>query len=142
MLPDPLTTSLSRHKGICMQRATEAGIATSRLPINKYVKLADRAVLTVNHVAHIMVEMFNRRDWKEVLDIVLPPRKRADFQKNKHAKMLEGRAKPRIEGMSSPPQEGSCEVGEQVGGRSEKGRDQAEGEDGEGVEGKISNANE
>lgn len=75
-----------RYKGICRQRATEAGIATARLPITKYVKLADRAVLTVNHVVHIMVEMFNRRNWKEVLDIVLPPRKRADFKKAKHAK--------------------------------------------------------
>ena len=32
-----------------------------------------------------MVEMYNRRNWKEVLDIVLPPRKRADFQQKARA---------------------------------------------------------
>ena len=123
-----------------MQRATEAGIATSRLPINKYVKLADRAVLTVNHVAHIMVEMFNRRDWKEVLDIVLPPRKRADFQKIKHEKMLQGREKLRIDGESIPPLGGSLSEQE---GRFEEGREQVEVNNGEGSsEVQISDAEE
>ena len=134
-----------------MKRAEEAGIATARLPITKYVQLDSRAVLTVNHVVQvrgggrrggrrggknegsptlcsyggaiddmvqvgvpererghcshalrkqaplpritpppspspcmqIMVEMFNRHDWQLVLDMVLPPRKRADFKSTK-----------------------------------------------------------
>ena len=140
-----------RYKGLCMKRAEEAGIATARLPITKYVQLDSRAVLTVNHVVQvrgggrrggrrggknegsptlcsyggaiddmvqvgvpererghcshalrkqaplpritpppspspcmqIMVEMFNRHDWQLVLDMVLPPRKRADFKSTK-----------------------------------------------------------
>ncbi|GAX83780.1 hypothetical protein CEUSTIGMA_g11205.t1 [Chlamydomonas eustigma] len=69
----------NRYKGLCQQRAQEAGISTARLPIKKFVELESRAVLTVNHVVQIMVEMFNRQDWKAVLDDVLPPRKRAGY---------------------------------------------------------------
>ena len=36
-----------------MKRAEEAGIATARLPITKYVQLDSRAVLTVNHVVQV-----------------------------------------------------------------------------------------
>ena len=34
-------------------------------------------------IMQIMVEMFNRHDWQLVLDMVLPPRKRADFKSTK-----------------------------------------------------------
>ena len=56
MLPPPPC----RHKGLCLKRATEAGVATARLPIQKYVKLDSRAVLTVNHVVQIMAEYFSK----------------------------------------------------------------------------------
>lgn len=34
----------NKHKGICYQRAQEAGIATARLPIRKHVNLQTSAV--------------------------------------------------------------------------------------------------
>lgn len=74
----------NRHKGLCYERAEEAGIRTARLPIKKYVELADRAVLTINQCVSIMVEMYQQgATWKNVLDKVLPPRKRADFKAEK-----------------------------------------------------------
>ena len=79
----------NRHKGLCFTRAEEAGVRHARLPIKKYVELADRAVLTINQVVQIMVEMYNQKDWKKVLDQVLPPRKRADFQSAKAEKEAE-----------------------------------------------------
>ena len=39
-----------------------------------------------------MVEMYNRHNWKEVLDLVLPPRKRADFQQAARAAAVGKRA--------------------------------------------------
>lgn len=34
----------NRHKGICYQRAQEAGVATARLPITQHMKLHTSAV--------------------------------------------------------------------------------------------------
>ncbi|GFR42376.1 hypothetical protein Agub_g3032, partial [Astrephomene gubernaculifera] len=70
----------NRYKGLCENAAKAAGIATARLPINRHIQLASRAVLTVNHVVQILVEYYNRRDWAAVLDHVLPMRKRAEYQ--------------------------------------------------------------
>ncbi|EFJ52924.1 hypothetical protein VOLCADRAFT_120245, partial [Volvox carteri f. nagariensis] len=54
----------NRYKGLCEEQAQAAGIPTARLPINRYVQLASRAVLTVNHVFQILVEYYARRDWR------------------------------------------------------------------------------
>eukprot|EP00798_Chlamydomonas_sp_ICE-L_P026051 gene26051-11750_t len=66
------------HKGLCLKRADAAGIATARLPIQKYVQLTSRAVLTVNQVVQMMAEYFNKKDWQTVIDLCMPSRKRAD----------------------------------------------------------------
>ena len=46
-----------RYKGLCLQRAQAAGVATARLPIQKHVKLEASAVLTVNHVVQVSVHV-------------------------------------------------------------------------------------
>jgi tRNA (guanine9-N1)-methyltransferase len=80
----------NRHKGLCYERAEAQGIRTARLPIKKYVELADRAVLTINQCVQIMVEMYQEgATWQKVLDKVLPPRKRVDFKAEKAEKEAE-----------------------------------------------------
>lgn len=41
-------------------------MATARLPIKKFIQLDSRAVLTINHVVQIMVEMINRWEGQHV----------------------------------------------------------------------------
>eukprot|EP00201_Polytomella_parva_P008698 CAMPEP_0175050744 /NCGR_PEP_ID=MMETSP0052_2-20121109/7422_1 /TAXON_ID=51329 ORGANISM="Polytomella parva, Strain SAG 63-3" /NCGR_SAMPLE_ID=MMETSP0052_2 /ASSEMBLY_ACC=CAM_ASM_000194 /LENGTH=331 /DNA_ID=CAMNT_0016314967 /DNA_START=143 /DNA_END=1135 /DNA_ORIENTATION=- len=67
------------HKFLCFNRAKEKGITTARLPISKYVQLGTSAVLTVNHVFSLLAGYYSSRDWAEVLDRVLPQRKRAAY---------------------------------------------------------------
>ncbi|KAL6764727.1 hypothetical protein V8C86DRAFT_3022151 [Haematococcus lacustris] len=43
----------NRHKGLCFNRAQDAGVATARLPIQKHVQLDSSAVLAVNHVVQV-----------------------------------------------------------------------------------------
>lgn len=71
----------NKYKGLCERQARNAGIPTARLPINRHMQLATSAVLTVNHVYQILVEYYSRRDWADVLDFVLPQRKRVDYVK-------------------------------------------------------------
>ncbi|KAJ9523227.1 hypothetical protein QJQ45_024013 [Haematococcus lacustris] len=72
----------NRHKGLCFNRAQDAGVATARLPIQKHVQLDSSAVLAVNHVVQIIAEFANSGDWGSVLCNVLPKRK---LLKNKAA---------------------------------------------------------
>ena len=59
-----------------------------RLPIGKYVKMAACPVLTVNHVAEIMINYVQMRSaekdpckcWQLVLQAVVPQRKRLEQQ--------------------------------------------------------------
>lgn len=66
------------HKGICFKRAQEAGWATARLPIDEFVKMQSRRVLTVNHVFEIMVLYWATRDWEKAFFTVIPQRKGAE----------------------------------------------------------------
>jgi tRNA (guanine9-N1)-methyltransferase len=43
----------ARYKGLTLDRAKAAGVATARLPIQKYVSLATSTVLAVNHVVQV-----------------------------------------------------------------------------------------
>ncbi len=42
-----------RHKNLCQKRAEAAGVATARLPIQRYVQLSAATVLTVNQVVQV-----------------------------------------------------------------------------------------
>ncbi|CAM8988261.1 unnamed protein product [Rhodiola kirilowii] len=66
----------NRWKGITMQKATEQGIHTAKLPIGEYLKMSSSQVLTVNQVIEILLKFIETRDWKTAFFHVIPQRKR------------------------------------------------------------------
>ena len=65
----------NRHKGVCYKKAMDHGLKTARLPIDEYMKLDGRQVLTVNHVCEIMVKWLEYGDWGKAFMEVIPRRK-------------------------------------------------------------------
>ena len=65
----------NRLKMITYLKAQEQGIKTARLPISKYVKLEQSTVLTVNHVAALIVKFVETGDWSISINEAIPPRK-------------------------------------------------------------------
>jgi tRNA (guanine9-N1)-methyltransferase len=67
----------NRHKGRCYRTALEAGIETARLPIDEYIQLSSRKVLTINHVVEIMIQWMETGDWEKSFLDIIPARKGA-----------------------------------------------------------------
>jgi len=67
-------------KGLCHKLAVEKGMAHARLPIDDFVKLDSRRVLTVNHVFEILCRYHESEDWRKAFFDVIPERK---FNENK-----------------------------------------------------------
>ena len=72
----------NRLKGITHEDATKRGLYTARLPLDKYVDMQSRKVLTVNHVFMILLGVLNTHDWSKTLSAVLPKRKDPHFKKD------------------------------------------------------------
>ena len=67
----------NHHKGECLRRAREAGIAHARLPIDDFVEMKTRKVLTIDHVFSILLLVAGGCGWQQALQQVLPARKGA-----------------------------------------------------------------
>jgi len=65
------------QKGLCHREAEALGIPTARLPIDQYMQMRTRKVLTVNHVFEILAAVSQGRGWGEALVQVIPGRKGA-----------------------------------------------------------------
>lgn len=65
----------NRYKDLCLNRANKFGIPTKKLPIDKYIKLNGRQVLTTAHVVQLMLSYMDTRDWAKSMESVLPQRK-------------------------------------------------------------------
>jgi tRNA (guanine9-N1)-methyltransferase len=79
----------NRHKGICEDKAKAMGIKTAKLPIDKYIELDGRKVLTVNHVFEIIMEYQKEKDWEKAFREIIPPRKIKGSGTAKKTRILE-----------------------------------------------------
>ncbi|XP_059054373.1 tRNA methyltransferase 10 homolog A [Achroia grisella] len=67
----------NKHKGLCHRIAVEQGIRHAQLPLDKYVNMKTRKVLTIDHVFEIILKVCEGISWQETLMTVLPERKGA-----------------------------------------------------------------
>lgn len=67
----------NHHKGLCYQNALQLGVAHAKLPLEEFVNLKTRKVLTVNQVFEIIVRYLEVGSWQTAIMKVLPPRKGA-----------------------------------------------------------------
>jgi tRNA (guanine9-N1)-methyltransferase len=65
------------HKGLCHREAAGLGVRTARLPIDEFVEMRTRKVLTVNHVFEILAAVARGCSWKEAFMATIPDRKGA-----------------------------------------------------------------
>lgn len=65
------------HKGLCYKLAVEKGITHAKLPIDDYIEMKTRKVLTVDHVFQILMGVANGKSWKESFLSFIPARKGA-----------------------------------------------------------------
>ncbi|TDH69288.1 hypothetical protein CCR75_005021 [Bremia lactucae] len=69
----------SRKKGVSLNAAIDAGIATARLPIQEYVPERLDHILNVNTVVDVLIKYQELNDWPHALEIALPQRKRSQI---------------------------------------------------------------
>lgn len=70
----------NRHKNLCQSRASQRGIATARLPIQEYMKLNQRTILSTVTVFEILIEaLAMQKPWPEALRGAMPKRKIAEI---------------------------------------------------------------
>lgn len=67
----------NEHKGLCHKTACAQGIKHARLPLDKYIDMKTRKVLTIDHVFEIVLRVVEGMSWPEALMKVLPMRKGA-----------------------------------------------------------------
>ncbi|KAF7637948.1 SAM-dependent MTase TRM10-type domain-containing protein [Meloidogyne graminicola] len=65
----------NHYKGICLKKAEENGFAHARLPIDSFIQLSGRKVLTINQVFEILINFSQLSDWKNAFLNVIPKRK-------------------------------------------------------------------
>ncbi|XP_068218462.1 tRNA methyltransferase 10 homolog A [Palaemon carinicauda] len=65
------------HKGLCYKLALEKGISHARLPIDEFIEMKTRKVLSVDQVFKILLGVTQGKNWKDSFLEAIPPRKGA-----------------------------------------------------------------
>jgi len=71
----------NQHKGICHATAVSRGISHARLPIDEFMEMKTRKVLTVNHVFDILASASGGANWEDAFAAAIPSRKGAVVKK-------------------------------------------------------------
>ncbi|XP_058791713.1 tRNA methyltransferase 10 homolog A [Phymastichus coffea] len=69
----------NQHKGLCHKLAVENSLKHGRLPLDKFLQMKARKVLTVDHVFEIILKVTEGKTWQEAFLQVLPERKNAQL---------------------------------------------------------------
>lgn len=67
----------NRCKGLCHRLAEQQGVQHARLPIDSYLILKTRKVLTIDQVFQILLKVTGGLSWKDAFLETIPPRKGA-----------------------------------------------------------------
>ncbi|XP_044731967.1 tRNA methyltransferase 10 homolog A [Chrysoperla carnea] len=67
----------NQHKGLCYKLACDNNIKHGQLPINQYIQMRTRKVLTIDQVFEILLRVIEGSSWKESFLKVIPERKGA-----------------------------------------------------------------
>jgi len=70
------------RKGLCHKLAVDNQWKHARLPIDEYLKMNSRKVLTCNHVFEILLNYIEMNDWKQAFEKHIPKRKQTQSQEN------------------------------------------------------------
>jgi len=65
------------HKGLCHELAVKNQVNHARLPIQEYLDMKTRKILTIDHVFHILLKVAKGESWQSALLDVIAPRKMA-----------------------------------------------------------------
>ncbi|KAJ5071143.1 tRNA (guanine-9-) methyltransferase [Anaeramoeba ignava] len=76
----------NRLKGLTYEEAKKIGIKTAKLPIDQYLSMRSRKVLTVDQVFSIILNYINCKDWSQALIKAIPLRKGAKVKKDQNLK--------------------------------------------------------
>lgn len=63
------------HKGLCHKLAVQHNVRHGRLPLDKFLRMRARKVLTVDHVFEILLRVSEGKTWQQAFSQVLPKRK-------------------------------------------------------------------
>lgn len=73
------------HKGLCYKLANEAGVSHAQLPLEKYVQMKTRKVLTIDHVFQIIGKVVSqKKTWTDAILNTLPLRKEVEVKETEN----------------------------------------------------------
>ena len=71
--------------GLCYKLANEAGVSHAQLPLEKYVQMKTRKVLTIDHVFQIIGEVVSqKKTWTDAILNTLPLRKEVEVKETEN----------------------------------------------------------